>query len=329
MGICRLNTAICLLLSDAFPILVDLVTDSEGLAAMHINVACIQCTSGVSISENVTMLSNLVRGAQKDGAQFVHLPEACNLVQMDKAAALQELCTEEKDPVLQAMRNLAKELCIWILIGSLVLKKEEFVDIAAPYLYNRSFLLDDSGSVTASYDKMHMFDATVGGGESYRESDSFIRGNAPVIADTPWGPVGMSICYDLRFPAMYQCYAKAGTMMLSIPSAFTVPTGQAHWHILLRARAIETGCFVIAPAQVGHHPGGRITYGHSLIIDPWGVILAESMEDCAGWCLASCDLTAVAASQQKIPAILWNDTNHLVVERVRMKEKRTSDSESQ
>jgi predicted amidohydrolase len=203
---------------------------------------------------------------------------------------------EDEDPSLLAFRATAKELGVWLLIGSMAIK------VGERQCANRSFLIGPDGAIRASYDKIHMFDVDLPNGEQYRESRNFRRGERAVIADLPWGRLGLSICYDLRFPQLYRALAHAGASFLTIPAAFTHTTGKAHWHVLQRARAIETGCFVIAPAQGGVHPNGRHTFGHSLIVAPWGEILAEAGEDpCV--ITAEIDPAKVAEVRQRIPAL--------------------------
>jgi predicted amidohydrolase len=203
---------------------------------------------------------------------------------------------EDAHPGLPHFSALAKELGVWLLIGSMPIRVE------AERLANRSFLIDDQGRVTARYDKIHLFDVDLPNGEVYRESERIRPGAQAVLAPTPWGALGMTVCYDLRFPQLYRDLAQADAAMLSIPSAFTVPTGEAHWHVLLRARAIETGAFVLAPAQCGTHAGGRRTYGHSLIVAPWGEILAEA-GDAPGTISAEIDFSKVAEARSMIPSL--------------------------
>jgi deaminated glutathione amidase len=185
---------------------------------------------------------------------------------------------EANHPVLAALQAVARETGVWLLIGSLAvdISREPGIPRGERRLANRSYLIDASGAIVARYDKIHMFDVDLAGGESYRESNAFRPGGEVVLADTPWGVLGMTVCYDLRFPQLYRTLAQAGAEFLAIPSAFTVPTGKAHWHVLLRARAIENGCFVFAPAQWGEHAEGRHTYGHSLIVNPWGEVMADA-----------------------------------------------------
>ena len=206
------------------------------------------------------------------------------------------IVTEEQDPTLATLREVARELAIYIHIGSLAIKA------SAEKAANRSFLIDRKGAVAARYDKIHMFDVDLAGNESYRESNSYRPGELAVLADLPWGRLGMTVCYDLRFPALYRALAEAGASFLAIPSAFTRQTGEAHWHVLQRARAIENGCFVFAAAQGGKHENGRETFGHSLIVDPWGRILAEAgTEPCV--VMAEIKPSEVAAARGRIPSL--------------------------
>jgi len=211
---------------------------------------------------------------------------------------------EANHPVLAALREVARETGVWLLIGSLAvdISREPGPAEGERRLANRSYLVDPSGAVVAHYDKIHMFDVDLAGGESYRESNAFRPGGRTVLAETPWGVLGMTVCYDLRFPHLYRALAQAGADFLAIPSAFTVPTGKAHWHVLMRARAIENGCFVFAPAQWGEHAEGRRTYGHSLIVDPWGEVLADAGEG-VGIVSARIDVAAIAKARRMVPSL--------------------------
>jgi len=222
-------------------------------------------------------------------------PEMTNII-AKRERLMATIADEELDPTLAALRDAARKLSIYVHIGSLAVKAAP--DKAA----NRSFLIDRKGDIIARYDKIHMFDVDLANGESYRESRTYRPGDLAVVADLPWGRLGVTICYDLRFPALYRALAEAGALFFSIPSAFTVQTGEAHWHVLLRARAIENGCFVFAAAQGGTHESGRETYGHSLVIDPWGQILAEGGTE-PGVILADIDPAQVAAARARIPSL--------------------------
>jgi predicted amidohydrolase len=235
--------------------------------------ACVQLRSSDDVGENIRHASALIREAHGQGAHFVATPENTTLMAPDGGAKLERSFTEADDPALPAFAALAEELGLWLLIGSLAIK------VSDTKTANRSFLFDPRGRVAARYDKIHLFDVDLPSGERYRESGTVAGGDRAVSAELPWGRLGLTICYDLRFPQLYRAHARAGAFALTVPSAFTETTGKAHWHVLLRARAIENGAFVIAPAQGGTHANGRRTYGHSLIIAPWGEILAEAGTD--------------------------------------------------
>lgn len=238
----------------------------------------------------------LIREAKDKGADYVQTPEVSNIIQQNRKALFEILASEEDDLSLKAYRELARELKIYLHIGSLALR-------ATPErAVNRSFLIAPTGDILARYDKIHMFDITLEGGESYRESANYQPGETAVISDLPWGRIGLTICYDVRFPALYRALAEAGASFITVPSAFTVRTGEAHWHTLLRARAIENGCFIFAAAQAGKHESGRETYGHSLIIDPWGEILAEGGTG-TGVILAKVDSARVESVRKNIPSL--------------------------
>ncbi len=265
--------------------------------------ACIQFTAGPDPEPNLRQVADLVRRARDGGAELIMTPEASNLIESgsrrrDKARA------EADDPFLAGMRELARELGAWLLLGSLVIDPagEPDAEAGEARLANRSFLLDATGAVVARYDKIHMFDIDLPSGESYRESNAYRPGTATVVAPTPWGGLGMTVCYDVRFPYLYRALAQAGADFLAVPSVFTVPTGRAHWHVLLRARAIENGCFVFAPAQSGEHPVGRKSYGHSLIVDPWGEVLADGGEE-VGISSARIDPAKVAEARRSVPSL--------------------------
>jgi len=256
--------------------------------------ACVQLRSSDDPMENIAVASALIREAKAKGAAFVATPENTTLMAPDGGAKLKRSFSEERDPALPAFRALAEELGIWLLIGSLAIKTSESKTA------NRSFLISPKGQIAARYDKIFLFDVDLPSGEQYRESNTVAGGDTAVIADLPWGRVGLSICYDLRFPQLYRALAKAGAFLLTVPSAFTETTGKAHWHTLLKARAIENGAFVIAPAQGGHHANGRRTYGHSLIVGPWGEVLAEADTE-PGVIVAEIDPAASIAARARIP----------------------------
>ena len=238
----------------------------------------------------------LIREAKDKGADYVQTPEVSNIIQQNRKALFELLASEEDDRSLKAYRELARELKIYLHIGSLAVRANP--ERAA----NRSFLIAPDGNILASYDKIHMFDIELDGGESYRESANYQPGETAVISDLPWGRIGLTICYDVRFPALYRALAEAGASFITVPSAFTVRTGEAHWSTLLRARAIENGCFIFAAAQAGKHESGRETYGHSLIVDPWGEILAEGGVG-PGVVLAKIDPAKVQSVRKSIPSL--------------------------
>ncbi len=259
-------------------------------------VACVQLNSGRELAPNIAAASVLIREACAAGAQLVLTPENTAMVEPKRALQLDKARPELDHPAIPAFQALAAELGIWLLIGSLSIRLD------AATCANRSFLFDDRGRIAARYDKIHMFDVDLAGGETYRESATFRPGERAVTADTPWGGVGLSVCYDLRFAYLYRALAQAGAGFLTVPAAFTVPTGRAHWEVLLRARAIETGSFVFAPAQCGEHAEGRKTWGHSLIVSPWGEVLAEA-GDSPGVICADIDPAKIEEARRMIPAL--------------------------
>lgn len=232
-------------------------------------VGLVQLCSGRDVPKNIAAASALIREAAAGGAQYVQTPEMTNIMELDRDRLLPALRIEADDLGVTQFRFLARELNIWLHIGSLAL----LGDAERPV--NRSLLISPAGAIVARYDKIHMFDVDLGGGETYRESANYQAGREAVIASTPWGQLGMTICYDLRFPHLHRALAKGGARFIAVPAAFTKPTGTAHWHTLLRARAIECQCYVFAAAQGGRHENGRETFGHSLVISPWGEVLAE------------------------------------------------------
>ena len=261
-----------------------------------VKIACVQMTAGPEIGPNLEAASTLIRAAAKAGAQFVLTPENTSIIEPDRKRALEKSLAEDRHPGPSQMTALARELGIWLLVGSMAIRVE------AERLANRSYLIDDQGRIVARYDKIHMFDVDLPNGERYRESERIRPGAQAVLAETPWGPLGMTVCYDVRFPHLYRKLAQAGATMLAVPAAFTVPTGKAHWQVLLRARAVENGAYLFAPAQCGEHAGGRRTYGHSLIVSPWGEILAEAGEE-PGTIAAEIDLSKVAEARAMIPSL--------------------------
>ena len=258
--------------------------------------ACVQMRTGLNVAANIAAASSLIREAKAAGAHFVATPEMTSLFEAESDALFAKVKPQDEDTALAAFRALSEELGLWLLIGSLPIK------IAERRCANRSFLIDPKGQVRATYDKIHMFDVDLPNGEVYRESRNYRPGERAVTADLPWGKLGLSVCYDLRFPHLYRALAKNGASFLSIPAAFTHTTGQAHWHILQRARAIETGCFVVAAAQGGLHENGRRTFGHSLVVAPWGAILAEGGED-PQIVVADIDPAKVTEARSRVPAL--------------------------
>jgi predicted amidohydrolase len=258
--------------------------------------ALVQLRSGRSVKPNLDKAEELIRRAAKGGAIYVQTPENTGLMELKPELVLSAAETEARSAPLAHLRALAHELSIFLHIGSLAIKLDQ-----GP-VANRSYVIDPEGQVAARYDKLHMFDVDLPGGESYRESQYFRPGNKAVVADLPFGRFGLSICYDLRFAALYRALASAGAEFIAIPSAFTKQTGEAHWRVLIRARAIETGTFVLAASQGGLHENGRATYGHSLIVSPWGDVLAEGGEE-PGVIFADIDPTASDEARARIPAL--------------------------
>ena len=263
--------------------------------------ACVQLRSSDDVRDNIRTTSELIREAKGKGAQFVATPENTTLMAPDGGAKLAQSFDETHDPALPAFAHLAEELGIWLLVGSLAIK------VSDTKTANRSFLIDPKGRVAARYSKIHLFDVDLPSGEKYRESNTVAGGENAVVADLAWGRVGLTICYDLRFPQLYRKLAQRGAFLLTVPSAFTETTGKAHWHVLLRARAIENGAFVLAPAQGGTHANGRKTYGHSLIIAPWGEILAEGGTE-PGVFVADIDPALAADARARVPNLQHDRT---------------------
>ena len=266
--------------------------------------ACVQFTSARDYEPNIRVVSDLIRRARDAGADFVMTPENTGLTEPVSKLRREKARGEADHPALAALREVTRETGAWLLIGSLAvdLTGEPGTAEGERRLANRSYLIDPTGAIVARYDKIHMFDVDLAGGESYRESNAFRPGNQTVLAETAWGVLGMTVCYDLRLPHLYRALAQAGADFLAIPSAFTVPTGRAHWHVLLRARAIENGCFVFAPAQWGEHAEGRRTYGHSLIVDPWGEVLADAGKG-VGIVSARIDPAAIGKARRMVPSL--------------------------
>ena len=261
-------------------------------------IALLQMTSGFDPLRNADVMIAAVRDAAAGGAVMLFTPEMSGLLDRDRSRSRTAIRREADDPVLAAMQEAARTHRIWISVGSLAIDPER----ADGRLANRSFVIDDCGEIVARYDKVHLFDVDLATGESWRESGAYAGGDQGVVVQTPWGALGLSVCYDLRFPQLYQGLSEAGATLLSIPAAFTVPTGEAHWHVLMRARAIENAAFVIAAAQTGVHEDGRATYGHSVVVSPWGdVLLDMGTEPGLGFC--ELDLGLIDEVRARIPVI--------------------------
>jgi predicted amidohydrolase len=252
--------------------------------------------TGRTPAANVDAATKLIAEAKAGGAHYVQTPEVTNILEAKREALMAAIQPEPEDASLAAFRDTARRHKLWLHIGSMALK------ISPDRAVSRGFLIDPRGEIEARYDKIHMFDVDLANGESYRESRTYAPGEHAVMASLPWGQIGLTICYDLRFPALYRALAEAGSTFLTAPSAFTKQTGEAHWHVLNRARAIENGCYVFAAAQGGRHESGRDTFGHSLIVDPWGRVLAEGGVD-PGVVMADIDLAAIATARSRLPSL--------------------------
>ncbi|HSR55414.1 MAG TPA: carbon-nitrogen hydrolase family protein [Alphaproteobacteria bacterium] len=266
-------------------------------------LACVQVNAGDNMTANLAAAEAFARQAKDQGAALIGFPENVAFMAPDGIGVREAAAPEETHPALAHFQGLARELDAWLLVGSLAVATND----ADGRVANRTFLLDGDGKIRARYDKIHMFDVQLSGGESYKESSTYRPGGDAVLASTPFGQIGLTICYDLRFPYLYRALAHAGAQLIAVPSAFTLATGRAHWQTLLRARAIETGCFVFAPAQCGTHPRGRKTYGHSIIIGPWGEVLAAAGDE-PGVITAEIDLAASDRARAQVPS-LTHDRN--------------------
>ena len=275
-------------------------------SAQRFRAGLVQMCATRDLDRNVTDASDLVRQAAKAGAHYVQTPEVTTLMELDRNRLFSLTEPEKANPALVHFRRLARELAIWLHIGSMAVK------VSADRLANRSFVIRPDGEIAARYDKIHMFDVELPGGESYMESRSYAPGTTAVVVDLPWGRMGLTICYDLRFPYLHRALAKAGAVFIAGPAAFTRTTGEAHWHKLLAARAIETQCYVLAAAQTGIHEMGRATFGHSIVIGPWGETIAEAGTE-PGVVLADIDPAAVAEVRGRIPSLI-HDRSFAVVE---------------
>lgn len=267
---------------------------------MTLRVALIQTRTPATQSAALAHAEPLIRQAAADGAKLILTPEGVNLLEQRRDRREQAVVAEETDAAVQGLRALARELKVWLLIGSAIVKSGHAGDDRAA---NRSMLIDDEGCVVASYDKLHVFDVTLSDGESWQESAVIRPGDGAVIAATPWGGLGMTVCYDVRFPHLYRQLTRAGAVMIAVPAAFTRPTGEAHWETLLRARAIETGCFILAPAQGGAHEDGRKTWGRSMVVGPWGEVVVRADHDEPCVLVADLDMEAVARARRAVPQL--------------------------
>lgn len=275
-------------------------------ATRPLRVACIQMRSGKDPARNISAVETLIRSAAADGAVLIATPEMTNLLDLSGDTPLTR---EQDDASLAALREVAQSCGVWLLIGSLALAAEDRRKA------NRAFLIAPTGDIFARYDKINMFDVEIGDGQTYRESARFRPGNALVLAEAPVARIGLTICYDVRFPGLYRSLAQAGAEIIAIPAAFTKVTGKAHWHTLVRARAIETGAFVIAAAQGGRHEDGRETFGHSLIVSPWGEVISELASDAPGVIVAEIDLDDVQRARARIPSLARDAAFLLRIER--------------
>ncbi|WP_436639499.1 carbon-nitrogen hydrolase family protein [Microbaculum sp. FT89] len=263
--------------------------------------ACVQMQGTRSVDRNIEAAVALIREAAKRGVDYVQTPEQTGIMELQRAKLFESITDEENDKALAVFRKLAAELGIWLHVGSLAIRVSETQGA------NRAFVIDPQGVIAARYDKIHMFDVDLPNGETYRESATYRSGTAAVVADLPWARLGLSICYDIRFPYLYRALAKAGATVLSAPAAFTKVTGEAHWHLLQRARAVENGAFLISAAQGGMHENGRATYGHSLIVAPWGEVLAEAGTE-PEVIVAEIDLAKVEEARGRVPSLTHDRT---------------------
>ena len=259
------------------------------------SVACIQMNSQANLHENILFAKNKIIFSSKKGAKLILLPENCFLMAKNNKQFLEFLTTEEFHPGVNEMKKIAKNLSVWIIIGSVNIQEKKKI-------FNRSILIDNTGKIKARYNKIHLFSAKLPNKKLYDEKKYFTPGKKACLTNLPWGKIGMTVCYDLRFPHLYRKLAKKGAFFISVPSAFTKFTGEKHWHILLRARAIETGCFIFAPAQFGNHPGKKQTYGHTLIIDPWGKIINECGKN-SSVIISEIDVKKVSMLRTSIPSL--------------------------
>ena len=267
------------------------------MSGQTMKIALFQMNAGIDPAANARALVDAARAAGAGGADMLFTPEMSGCLDRDRERSGAAIASEADDPVLATMRAAAREAGLWVHLGSLALS-----DPASGKRRNRGFLIDAQGEIRARYDKIHLFDVDLPGGESWRESSSYVGGDRAVMARTPWGNLGLTICYDLRFPDLYRALSNAGADIISVPAAFTVPSGEAHWHVLLRARAIESSAFIVAAAQVGLHEDGRRTYGHSLVVDPWGTVLLDAGTE-PGLYWAELPLDRIADVRGRIPSL--------------------------
>jgi predicted amidohydrolase len=266
------------------------------------NIACLQTNTSNELAANLTTVTAMVREAAANGAQWILTPEYTLMMDGSGRVMRDNALPADGGTPLNVLKSLASEIKVWLLIGSLTLRTSESGEDADTRIVNRSFLVSDAGEVIATYDKIHMFDVTLPDGKVIRESSAYRPGDKAVIVDTPLGKVGLTICYDLRFPQLFRTLAQAGAQIITVPSSFQRQTGKAHWHALLQARAIENGCWIIAPAMCGDHAGNRQTFGHSLVVNPWGEVKADGGE-AAGIVYAEIDVTRVAKVRGMIPSL--------------------------
>ena len=273
---------------------------SQPSSSPGLPIALIQTRTPATQAAALAELEPLVRQAAAEGAKFILTPEGSNLLEQRRDRRGLAITSEDQDACVLGLRRLAAELGVWLLIGSAIVQSGHSGDDRAA---NRSLLIDADGGIVGRYDKLHVFDVDLPNGETYRESSTIRPGDGAAVADTPWGRLGLAVCYDIRFPHLFRQLAKAGASMISVPAAFTVPTGEAHWETLLRARAIETGAFVLAPAQGGTHEDGRKTWGRSTVIGPWGEVIAKLDHDAPGVLHARVDLSAVERARSSVPSL--------------------------
>ena len=263
---------------------------------MH-KIAVLQMTSGIDPAANAQVLTGSIGAASMAGATMVFTPEMSGLLDRERSRATRSIVPEDRDPVLDAVRDAAARAGIWVALGSLAIARED------GRWANRSFVIDSSGAIAARYDKIHMFDVDLATGESWRESAAYAPGEALGVVETPLGRLGLAVCYDLRFPALFEALGRHVCDIIAIPAAFTAPTGAAHWHVMQRARAIEASAYVVAAAQVGTHADGRTTYGHSLVVDPWGEVLLDMGGEAAGLAFAEIDPARIAEVRAQLPSL--------------------------